>query len=506
MRHAFVRVAMAIVLAMGIGRLLAAHELTGEVIDAVTGKVIPGAAVTTGDHAVSTDHYGRFRVDEAGNVLRVRAPGYSRKDVAVESLSGSPIEIRLAPFTPGAIYLSVYGIGNAKLRNAALELIARTPLNAVVIDVKGDHGMVAYPSAVPLATATGAQHVITIPDLRALAGMLHRRGIYAIARIVVCKDDLLATARPDLAMRRNDGGIYRDREGVHWVDPARREVRDYDIAIAVEAAAAGFDEIQFDYLRFPDDNNVQLPEADTQEARVNAIGAFLDAARAQLLRHNVFLAVDVFGYVCWNPKDMRIGQLLEDILPRVDYLSPMLYPSGFTSGIPDCTNPVAHPYKIVHDSLARVLERTHASPRRIRPWLQAFRDYAFDQRQFDADEIGEQIRAAEDAGTNGWMLWNSRNVYSDQGLTRKKWPQSPRSGSGEQDGPLRRRGETLRTASRWPAETSTVHAAANSLCQCTASMPSRAAPHGRGKPSGSTASVSSRWNTASNCAASDASK
>lgn len=397
-------------------------------VDASDGRPIAGASVTLEGRAYLTDTGGRFRVDGDADVLLMRAVGYRREVATIPDTRGKPFEVALAPFAPKALYLSFYGIGSARLRNAALDLIRKTRLNAVVIDVKGDRGMVAYRSAVPLARASGAQSAITIPDLPALLGMFHREGIYTIARIVVAKDDLLAAARPDLAVRRPAGGVYRDREGMRWVDPADPEVRDYDIGIAEEAARAGFDEIQFDYLRFPDDEEVRLRGATTQAARIHAIGVFLDGARARLLPYNVFLAVDVFGYVCWNPGDLQIGQRLEDILPRVDYLSPMLYPSGFAHGIPGCGNPAAHPYEIVRRSLDRVLARTHVSPKRLRPWLQAFRDYAFDRREFGVAEIGQQIRAAEDAGTNGWMLWNSRNVYSDQGIAPPARP--PPGGHG----------------------------------------------------------------------------
>lgn len=156
---------------------------------------------------------------------------------------------------------------------------------------------------------------------------------------------------------------------------------------------------------------MQFSQPNTEANRTRAITGFLDAARERLTRYNVFLAVDVFGYVCWNLDDTHIGQPLEAILPRVDYLSPMLYPSSFQFGIPGCPNPVAHVAEIVGRSLERVRERTHASPQRIRPWLQAFRDYAFDRREFGPALIEQQIRAAEAFGSNGWMLWNPRNVY-----------------------------------------------------------------------------------------------
>jgi hypothetical protein len=133
----------------------------------------------------------------------------------------------------------------------------------------------------------------------------------------------------------------------------------------------------------------------------------------------VFLAADIFGYVCWNLDDTGIGQMLERLVPHVDYLSPMLYPSGFHVGIPGCPDPVAHPYEIVYRSLDRAKQRTGLPPVRFRPWLQAFRDYAFDRRPFTGKEIRQQIRAAQDFGANGWMLWNPNNIYSAEGLSRQ---------------------------------------------------------------------------------------
>jgi hypothetical protein len=128
--------------------------------------------------------------------------------------------------------------------------------------------------------------------------------------------------------------------------------------------------------------------------------------------YNVFVSIDIFGYVCWNPGDTRIGQQLERLAEVVDYISPMLYPSSFQFGIPGYRNPVQHPYEIVHRSLERALERTRVRPVRFRPWLQAFPDYAFGKRPFTGGEVRAQITAADDIGTNGWMLWNAHNRYS----------------------------------------------------------------------------------------------
>ena len=171
-------------------------------------------------------------------------------------------------------------------------------------------------------------------------------------------------------------------------------------------------------MRFPDASGVHFAKANTRANRTAAIVGFLQAARERLAPYNVFVAADIFGYVCWNPDDTAIGQQIEMLAAPLDYISPMLYPSGFTWGLPGCTNPVADPGQIVRRSLAQAKSRTGLPGVRFRPWLQAFRDYAFDHRAFDADEIRAQVNAAEAADTDGWMLWNPRNQYDATQLPR----------------------------------------------------------------------------------------
>src|SRR4030067_1787938 len=255
--------------------------------------------------------------------------------------------------------------------------------------------------------------------MRGLIGSLKNEGIYTIARIVVFKDNLLANHRPDLAVKDLNERIWHDRERLAWVDPFKKEVWEYIIQIAVEAAQQGFDEIQFYYIRFPDALPVLFSMPNTMENRVKAISRFLMEARKRLLPYNVFLSADIFGYVCWNLNDTSIGQTLEDLTPHLDYLSPMLYPSGFQYGIPGYRIHTTHPYEIVYLSLKKAQERTGLSPFRFRPWLQAFRDYAFDRRVFEEREIREQINGVERFGSHGWLLWNPQNIYSRQGLKRE---------------------------------------------------------------------------------------
>ncbi|HEU4927407.1 MAG TPA: putative glycoside hydrolase [Vicinamibacterales bacterium] len=389
------------------------RSLLGVVIDARTRAPIADAVVTVDGVETRTDGRGVFRTpDPVASTIRARAHGYGRAEIAVDTLNRSSAEIPLVRVRPKALYLSLFGIGNRTLREAALELVDTTELNALVIDVKGDRGLIGYRSGIALATQAGAQRVITMPDLPGLVSSLRQRGVYTIARVVVFKDEPLATARPDLAVRRRDGSIYRDGEGLAWTDPFEVEVRAYNIAVAREAASAGFDEIQFDYSRLPDATGLVYREPDSLQNRVAAIESFLREARTALIPYSVFVSIDVFGYVCWNPDDTRIGQQLERIAEVVDYISPMLYPSSFQFGIAGYRNPVQHPYQIVYRSLERALERSRVAPVRFRPWLQAFRDYAFGGRPFTAGEVRAQISAAEDIGTNGWMLWNPQNRYS----------------------------------------------------------------------------------------------
>ncbi|MDG3439067.1 putative glycoside hydrolase [Nitrospirillum amazonense] len=403
---------------LGLALVHPAAAMAGRIVDGATGAPIAGATIVAGGQLVPVDGMGRFTVDTTGPVF-ARAPGYRAGTFNPAASPPTDAVLRLDPFTPKALYLTVYGIGSSSLRDPALALMREKGLNALVIDVKGDRGLVPFPSATAM-TMPGARAITTIPNLAELAATLHVQGIYAIARIVTFKDPLLAASRPDLAVKRGNGELFRDREHLAWTDPLQQVVRDYNIGIAIEAAQAGFDEIQFDYVRFPDANQrLRFAGPTTEKDRLAAIAGFLGEARRRLLPYNVYVAADIFGYVCWNLDDTGIGQRLEELAPQVDYLSPMLYPSGFQFGIPGYRNPVSHSYEIVRLSLENALSRLNISPKRFRPWLQAFKDYAFDRRSFGGGEIRLQTKAADDVGVDGWMLWNPRNVYGDLGVEQQ---------------------------------------------------------------------------------------
>jgi hypothetical protein len=390
-----------------------------QVLDAKDGTPLANATVTRGNTTWQTGEDGVAIIpDEAGSI-GLRALGHLRGEIEAPEGGNAEVQGKLMPFVPKALYLSRYGVGSKVLRNAALALVEKTEINALVIDIKSDLGEMAFRSTIPASWGIAPQKVFTVGDMAALIKDFKAHGIYTIARIVTFKDTPLATAKPELAVRKQGGALYRDREKLLWTDPCKKEVWDYNISIAEAAAKLGFDEIQFDYVRFPDSRGVVFSKPNTQENRLAAIAGFLTEARRRLTPYNVYLAADLFGYACWNTDDTDIGQRLEEVIPHIDYICPMLYPSGFQFGIPGCRNPVAAPYEIVNHSIENAKQRLKVTGIRFRPWLQAFRDYAFGRKQFGGPEQRLQIKAAEKAETNGWMLWNPRNAYIADGLNPK---------------------------------------------------------------------------------------
>jgi len=184
----------------------------------------------------------------------------------------------------------------------------------------------------------------------------------------------------------------------------------------------GFDEVQFDYVRFPTDGRLsaaRYSKPNTRETRLPTIAAFLERARRELGPMGAFVAADLFGYTAFNENDTDIGQRIEELSPYLDYICPMVYPSGYHKGIPGYRNPVEQPYRVVHESVRLIRQRAAHTQARVRPWIQDFRDYAFDRRPFGVAEIRAQIKGADDAGGVGWMLWNPRNDYTGAALRAK---------------------------------------------------------------------------------------
>jgi len=232
----------------------------------------------------------------------------------------------------------------------------------------------------------------------------------------VFKDDKLAQAKDEYVLKDGNGTIWRNREKLAWVDPFSPDVHNYVAEIAADAASRGFDEINFDYVRFPLKKGLVYQKTLNQKNRIDAISNFLKTANTKLQPYNVYTSADTYGYVCWNKGDTHIGHTIKSLSKHVDYIAPMLYPSGFGAGILGYQNPTDHSYEIINKSIKSGLNRADISAVRFRPWLQSFKDYGFDRKFFRSKEISEQIKGAEHASCSGWMIWNPSSRFSSKGL------------------------------------------------------------------------------------------
>lgn len=386
--------------------------MSGEVRDAVTGRPVAGATVTLSGGLAHTDAQGLFAGDGSGE-LRVRAPGYHRTGTVVANGETSHA-ILLEPIVPRAVFLSLAALDDPAMVDSILALKRSSAINALVIDVKAESGQLAVTGSHPYPPVDDARTDARARTLARILQHMRQEGMYAIARISVFKDDALARGQSALALKTRRGLPLRGRDGLRWTNPESQLVRDYNIAIALAAARAGFDEIQFDYVRFP--TRKAPPGAARGGDRRASINAFLSDARTALTPYNVFLSADVFGFASWDPGDTNIGQNLEDIAARVDYVCLMLYPSAFWDGLPTVRMPLDQPGQIVRLSLERARQRTGLPADRFRPWLQAFPDHYFDRRPFGQAEIASQVEAAEAFGAGGWMLWHSKSAYNSGDL------------------------------------------------------------------------------------------
>ncbi len=313
----------------------------------------------------------------------------------------------MASVEPRGIYISYNLLHAPKRFWALIHLVEQSPvLNAVVIDVKGDRGRIAWKSQVPLARKLHLYTPLPV-DLKKVLPMLHRKGIYTIARYVLFKDDPIATHKVEWAVVDKNGGVWKDGEGLGWVNPFKEEVREYHLALLEEVAQLGFDEIQLDYVRFPSDGfirHIRYGTENTSLRRTAALRDFMDRFHRRMRPYDVRTSADVFGLTVWVPpeEDMGIGQRVIDISPYVDYLCPMLYPSTFGPGNLGYENPAQHPYEVIYRSVR--VGRQRVSPgTKVRPWLQAY--------GYSPAAMQIQRLAAEDAAADGWFFWNAGGYY-----------------------------------------------------------------------------------------------
>ena len=337
-----------------------------------------------------------------------------------------------APEVVRAVYFTGWSAGTESRVNYLINLKKTSMVNSVVIDVKDFSGNVGYDIKIPEVIRYKAKE-IKIRDIDGLIKKLHEHGFYVIARITVFEDSALTKARPDLAVKRKvksaagkiSYSTWKDRKGLAWSDPTSKEVWDYNIAIAKDALARGFDELNFDYIRFPSDGNMSaihfsgLPKG---KPKKEALAEFFKYLRQSL--PGARISADIFGLVAIQKKDIGVGQILEDIYDNFDYVCPMVYPSHYYSGTLGFKYPARHPYEIVKYSIDEAfkrlaeLERSNSVAKddsKIRPWLQDF-DLGAD---YDTQMVKAQIRAVRDSlgdRYNGFMMWNPSNKYTKEAL------------------------------------------------------------------------------------------
>src|SRR5213593_1577572 len=324
------------------------------------------------------------------------------------------------------LYVNAWAFGSPKLWQL-VRLADETEINAFVVDVKDDTGCLLYPSTVPIAEQIGANRCVRAKDARARLDTLAKHDIYAIARIVVAKDPLLAERKSAWSVTdRVTGRLWRDRVNIAWVDAYNDSVWIYAAQLAQEAAQMGFREVQFDYVRFPDEPRERMATAifpahrsgQTQRAAVREHVALL---KDRLKASGVPVTFDIFGLTASATSDLGIGQVWEDFVSVADVVLPMVYPSHYYRGAFGYAWPNGQPYRVVRSALTEALKRSEPLPgsAEICPFLQAF---TLGRRlpRYTPFEIREQIRAVEDLGITSWVLWNPRSVYQRESLRPKK--------------------------------------------------------------------------------------
>jgi len=289
--------------------------------------------------------------------------------------------------------------------------LERNGLTAIELDVKDENGEVGFvPSSVPLARTSGAAR--DYYDPRDVARRAHERGIYLIGRIVVFEDPVLSSARPELAIHRTDGSVWRDAAGLGWVNPYDERVWKYNVDLATAVARAGFDEIMFDYVRFPSDGDVGRAVYGSQGSlgKRDAVPEFLRYAKRRLEPSGVRISAAVFGLSA--ARDMGIGQIPRRMAPYVDTVYAMTYPSLFGNGELGLQDPSLAPGATVARALRRFQLALRGRDALVVPWVQ---DFSFTV-PYGIDEVRAQIDAARLSGAKGYMLWNADCVYTDGAL------------------------------------------------------------------------------------------
>jgi hypothetical protein len=323
-----------------------------------------------------------------------------------------PAALPVAPREMRGVHVTM-ALASLPGKLASYTALKRAGLNTIELDVKDESGYVAFVRGAPrLARATGAAR--SYYDLRRAARKVHAAGLYLIGRIVTFQDPVVSEKRPGLALHNPDGSIWHTSGGLGWLNPYDRRVWAYDVGVAEAAVRAGFDEIQFDYVRFPSDGDVASIHypVRTHASKAQTITRFVRYASRRLHALRARVSVDVFGLAA--TRDLGIGQKPHRLARYVDAVYPMVYPSHFGDGQYGLQDPSANPGQTVTDALLYFETALNGSRARLVPWLQ---DFSLG-RTYTAADVRAQVDAARTLDTRGFLLWNPLGVYSEHALAR----------------------------------------------------------------------------------------
>ena len=353
------------------------------------------------------------RSDLVSDKMFIYEKGTDGEEVEVASIVVPPPKHILTPKPVRAIYMTSWVAGTPNWRRELVKFVEDSELSSIVIDVKDYSGRIAFETHDPVIESIGSEED-RVPDMREFIEELHRKNIYVIARITAFQDPYFSKAYPALAVEDSRGGLWKDKNGITYVDPLSREFWDYLIRIARASERIGFDELNFDYIRYPSDGLMQYieyPLTKPSFKKADVIEEFFQYLSANLEDVGVPLSADLFGFVTEHEDDLNIGQILERAEPYFNYLAPMVYPSHYPRGFSGYQNPASHPYEIVLQAMQRGSERLRlasSTPAKLRPWIQDFDLGAV----YDAAMVKKEKQAVYDAGLDSWMAWDAANRYT----------------------------------------------------------------------------------------------
>lgn len=330
-----------------------------------------------------------------------------------------PVEVR-------GVYVTLYSASGARL-DQLIEMSKRTKINAFVIDVKDDNGNMLFATETADKYSPEANKKAPIKDVKAFMQKLKDNNIYAIARIVSFKDPAYAKLHPERAIVYKDTGKpFTNSDGLIWASAHDRELWQYNLGVAKEAAEVGFNEIQFDYVRFPASNGGKLDKVldyrnETNESKPETIQNYLKEARKQLSPLGVYISADIYGLVGSVSDDMALGQYWEAVSNVVDYVCPMMYPSHYANGTYGLSVPDAYPYETIYHSTKDSVNRNKniQTPAIIRPWIQDFTAaWVKGHIKYGVPELEKQIKALDENGVKEYLLWNAGNRYSEGAILK----------------------------------------------------------------------------------------